>query len=92
VSRQLERPSSALILWGREVRPLITGNPEKRKMVERESEGVVVVTTDGTRDDRHDPARPGAQAPHDLRRRRRRRARFSWRRVKVMSLEVVRPG
>ena len=64
-------------------------------MVERESEGVVVVTTDGTRDDRHDrhdPARPGARAPHDLRRRRRRRARFSWRRVKVMSLEVVRPG
>jgi hypothetical protein len=61
-------------------------------MVERESEGVVVVTTDGTRDDRHDrhdPARPGARAPHDLRRR---RARFSWRRVKVMSLEVVRPG
>jgi hypothetical protein len=42
VSRELERPSSALALWGPGAGPSITGAPGKWRAAERESEGAVV--------------------------------------------------
>jgi hypothetical protein len=47
LSWELERPSSARTLRGCGVRLPITGDG-KWQAAERESEGVVVVTTDGT--------------------------------------------
>jgi hypothetical protein len=45
---ELERPSSVRTLRGFGVCLAITGDPGKCQAAERESEGVVVVTTGGT--------------------------------------------